>query len=214
MPIVINETRAQILAFKVGERIRIDFFGELKSVIIEAIEPDTIEVRDDDNNLDTIANSDVNLVLEVPNLPPSSGTASARALEKLLCFNLINLSSYQLSNTKSGQVAITLRTAAYEYSPGTGIAANSSPPLGGSVCSPPPNYVGAAAPIAVANAGMPSYTVSSAGVLTSRVATGNPFSTIVLEPAPDSHKVNGTPFIPLYTEAPCETNVTASILET
>ena len=74
--------------------------------------------------------------------------------------------------------------------------------------------MGAAAPIAVANAGMPSYTVSSAGVLTSHVATGNPFSTVVLEPAPDSHKVNGTSFIPLFTEAPYEINETASILET
>lgn len=128
MPTVINEVRAQILAYKLGESMDIDFYGERKRVTIETFDSDTVTVTDKDHNTDVLAHSDVNLVIDVPDILSSGNTTSAQPLELLLCFNLIAFSNYRLINLNKDQIGIAPNTTTYEYSPGPGIADSSPPP--------------------------------------------------------------------------------------
>lgn len=213
MPIVINEVRAQIIAYKVGDRMSIDFYGERKRVEIIMLDSETVTFIDDDHNTDVLAHSDVKLVIEVPDIPSPGNATSVQPLEKLLCFNLTGLSKYRLSNLNNGQIGIAPCTTMYEYSSGAG-RATSSPPLGGAFCTIPEEYEGTTSPIANSSGGVPSYIISSGGVLTGRTNVKNSPQTIVLTPAPNSHQVNGITFTPQYTEAPHDKSGQATILNT
>lgn len=209
MPIVLNEWRAQTLAYKEGEKLKIDFFGNEETVTLKTIEDNLVTIVHSSGDEDILAHSDMTVIVGLPDLSPNSTPTSAQPLTKLLCFNMSMFSKYQLFNLGNGQVGIANQEAQqYEYSPPSG-APDLSLPLGGAVCSPPAGYPGATA--LPANAAGAAPTVAVGGVLTRRGASSDP--SVVLVPASNSNSVNGFIFKRQYINAPADTTERAVPLD-
>lgn len=80
MPTVLNERRAQILAYKEGETITIDFFGDITVVILKTIDDDSVTLVHPNGDEDVLLHDDIKVVLGIPNLSPSDKSASPQPL--------------------------------------------------------------------------------------------------------------------------------------